>query len=284
MRRALVFGAGGAVGEAAALALRGAGWDVTASLRQTPPAAEARLARAGARIVFHTLPEGSWKADAVGADAIVFTTHISLAEAALSGVAPPKRLVVFSSNNVAADAQAPSYNLMADAEQRLRAVFPNIAIVRPTMIYGDPRLQTLTQLMRLARRWPVLPVPGSGRTRVQPVFHEDLGKLAAALCADDAPHGTFAVGGPDIVTMRDLYRAVTRALQVSRMIVPTPRFAMNIAVRAGRLTAEQVARANTDRTAIVVDPMPQALAPCTSLAEGLAHHVRLLDGAAPGGA
>lgn len=284
MRRALVFGAGGAVGEATALALRGAGWDVTASLRQAAPAAEARLAQAGARIVFHTLPEASCKADAVGADAIVFTTHISLAEAALSGVVGPKRLVVFSSNNVAADAQAPSYKLMADAERRLRTVFPNIAIVRPTLIYGDPRLQTLTQLMRLARRLPVLPVPGSGRARVQPVFHEDLGRLAAGLCADDAPSGTFAVGGPDVVTMRDLYRVVIRALRVRRLIVPTPRFAMNIAVRAGRLTAEQVARANTDRTAIVVDPLPQAFAPCTSLAEGLAHHVRLLDGAAPGDA
>jgi len=280
-RRALVFGAGGAVGEAAVLALLRAGWNVTASLRQRAPAPEARLAQAGARVVFRVLPDAAWAEDAAGADAIIFLTHISTAEAALATAAAPRRLVVFSSNNVAADASAPSYKLMAEAEQRLRAKFPSIAIVRPTLIYGDPRLQTLTQLMRLARRSPVLPVPGSGRARVQPVFHEDLGRLAAALCASDAPRGTFAAGGPDIVTMRELYRAVTRALRVQRVIVPLPRFAMNIAVRAGRLTAEQMARANADRTAIAVDPLPQAFAPHTSLADGLAHHVRLLAAATP---
>lgn len=277
--RALVFGAGGAVGEATALALLRAGWDVTASLRQHAPASEARLAQAGARLMVHVLPQAAWAEEAAAADAIVFTTHISIAESALAGAVAPRRLVVFSSNNVSADAQAPSYRLMAEAEQRLRSAFPNIAIVRPTLIYGDPRLQTLTQLMRLARRLPVLPVPGSGRARVQPVFHEDLGRLAAGLCAAGAPSGTFAAGGPDIVTMRDLYRAVTRALHVWRVIMPTPRVAMNIAVRAGRLTAEQGARAELDRSAIDVDALPQALMPCTSLADGLAHHVRLLDGA-----
>ena len=284
MTRALVFGAGGAVGEAAAVALCRAGWDVTASLRRRAPGTEMRLTQAGARVAFHVLPGVAWAEEVANADAIVFTTHVSIAEAALAGAKAPKRLVVFSSNNVAADLQAPSYRLMAEAEQRLRAKFPNIAIVRPTLIYGDPRLQTLTQLIRLARRSPVLPVPGSGRARVQPVFHEDLGKLAADLCAEDAPYGTFAAGGPDVLTMRELSRAVTGALQVRRIIVPTPRFMMNIAMRAGRLTTEQVARADADRTAIAVDPLPLALAPQTSLADGLAHHVKLLDGAIPGGA
>lgn len=284
---ALVFGAGGPVGEAAAAALARAGWRVTASMRRRDQAAVMRLQALGAAVAFHELPrDTAWARAAEGCGAVVFTTHLEVTAAALEGMTFAGRVVAFSSNNVAADADAPSYRALAAAEQRVRARFPEAAIVRPTLIYGEPRLPTLARLMRLARRSPVLPLPGSGRARVQPVFHADLGDLAAGLARPDASGGVFAVGGPDIVTMRELYAAVAAATGARPLIVPLPRFALSFAAALHLISDEQAARAEHDRVAIARDALPPELAPRTGLREGLARLFSVLEAEdeAPGGA
>jgi NADH dehydrogenase len=284
---AVVFGAGGPVGEAAAAALARGGWRVTASMRRPRDDAAARLQALGVGVTLHDLPgERNWAKAAEGADALVFATHLEITAAALDGAAFAGRLVAFSSNNVAADAEAPSYRALAEAERRVRGLFPRAAIVRPTLIYGDTRLPTLTRLMRLARLSPVLPLPGAGRARVQPVFHADLGDLAAALAHPDAPGGVFAAGGPDVVTMRALYAAVARAAGARPLIAPLPRFALSLAAALDLISDEQAVRADYDRAAITQDALPEALAPRTSLQDGLARLFSAIEAedAARGGA
>ena len=283
--RALVIGAGGPVGEAAASALARDGWAVTASMRQRRPDAEARLAALGVDLVFQDLPrDADWTRAADGCDALVWTTHLQIAADALAQARLAcARLVAFSSNNVAADPDAPSYRALAGAEAAVRARFPGAAIVRPTLIYGDVRLPTMTDLMRLAQRTLVMPLPGSGRALVQPVYHGDLGALAAGLAAPDAPSGVFAAGGPDVVSMRELYAAVARTVGARPLIAPIPRFGLSLAVRLGLISAEQAARAEKDRVAMTQDALPAALTPRTPLREGLARHFSGLQAAAQDG-
>ncbi len=275
MAHALVVGAGGAVGEAAALALLRKGWRVTASLRHDHHDVVSRLKLAGADVTFQTLPE-----DAVAlanADAVIFTTNLTLSVSALEASRlAPARLVVISSNNVAVDASAPSYLTLAAAEAHLRSHFPNVAIIRPTLIYGDPRLATVTALARMVERSPVLLLPGSGRARVQPVYYGDLGNLAAGLAELDAPSGIFAVGGPQVVNMRQFYEAVAAAAGRRRLVVPVPRFALGLAVALKILSPEQVNRVDFDRIAIAESAIPSPLQPCTSLAEGVAKLLRTM--------
>ncbi|HYD87733.1 MAG TPA: NAD(P)H-binding protein [Vitreimonas sp.] len=281
-RRAFVVGAGGAVGEAAAHKLLAGGWAVTASMHQERDDVRARLEAAGAEVMRHHLPDhAEWARAAQGCDALLLTANLAIARATLEAAElEVGRIVVFSSNNVAADPEAPSYRALADAEHALRARFAQLAIVRPTLIYGDPRLATVTRLVRMARRWPAMALPGSGRARVQPVFHDDLGCLAAGLAEADAPTGVFAAGGPEIVTMRALYAAIAKAAGVSRLVAPMP---AALLAAAGVLSAEQAARADADRVAIAQDALPTALAPRTTLREGLAHLVSAMDGSPGGG-
>lgn len=284
-RTALVIGAGGPVGEATAAALVRGGWAVTASLRQRRPDAEARLAALGVAVVFHDLPRDvDWARAADGCDALVWTIHLQIAADALAGTRLAcRRLVAFSSNNVAADPDAPSYRALAGAEAAVRTRFPGAAIVRPTLIYGDVRLPTMNELMRLAQRALVMPLPGSGRALVQPVYHGDLGALAAGLAAPGAPSGVFAAGGPDIVSMRELYALVAQTVGARPLLAPIPRFGLSLAVRLGLLSEEQAARAEKDRVAMPQDALPVELAPRTPLREGLARHFSGLRAAAPDG-
>jgi NADH dehydrogenase len=271
---ALVVGAGGAVGEAAAQALAALGWRVTASMRTQRPDAAERLRRSGANVVSHDVEEEGWPDGDY--DAAVFVTRLDLTVRALERAAglSASRVVAFSSNNVAVHPEAEIYRRLAAAEEALRARCPGAAIVRPTMIYGDARLPTLTRLMRMARKWPVLPLPGSGRARVQPVFHEDLGRVAAGLAAVEAP-GVYAVGGPDVVTMRQLFEAAARAARARCSFVAIPAALLRVAAPALSFIGfsdDQVARAERDRLAVTQTPLPADLAPRTALAEGLARH------------
>lgn len=272
--KVLVVGASGAVGEAAAHALLALGCAVRATMRRREQNAAARLEAAGAEVAALDLDSLDRLAALAGdCDAAVFATHLELAARALVAARPRVRVVVFSSNNVAIDAGAATYRALADAEAAVRLHYPGAAIVRPTLIYGDPRLPTLPRLMRIARRFPVLPVPGSGRARVQPVFHGDLGRLAAGLVMDGRA-GVFAAGGPDIVTFRALYAAAARAAGAHNLVIGTPKAALRIArgLAGARfpLSAEQIERADSDRLAVPVDPIPPGLVPSTRLAEGLA--------------
>lgn len=273
-QRALVIGAGGAVGEAVALALRGDGWAVVAGMRTPRPDAAARLTAAGAAIRKVDLDTQDWSAAAAGCDALIFTTHLALTSKAAQHVSAGVRIVAFSSNNVAIDPEAAVYHELALAERTLQARHANAAIIRPTLIYGDPRLPTVTRLLRMARTWPLLPLPGSGRARVQPVFHEDLGRLAAGLASGDEG-GVYAAGGPETVTMRALFDAALSVTGGRGTVISVPAPVLTIAsplLALAGFSADQAARAEKDRSAVLQTPLPPTLAPQTDVRTGLARH------------
>ena len=58
---------------------------------------------------------------------------------------------------------------------------------------------------------PVVPLFGGGKARVQPIHVQDLANLIEALVTDDKFAGeTLDVGGPDVVTMRELLQEIGR--------------------------------------------------------------------------
>lgn len=286
-RHAVVFGAGGAVGEATARHLADRGWRVTGSMRSKRDDAIARLAAHGVSPAFHDLRQDDWRAEAEGADALVFTVHLELAlEALLRTDIGADRILAFSSNNVAVHAETPVYRKLAFAESVLQKRHPQAILVRPTLIYGDPRLPTLPRVIAMARTWPLLPLPGTGKARVQPVFHEDLGAAAAGLAEEGEPGGVYAIGGPDVVTMRVLFRAACIAAgKPKKTIVGVPRVLLSLASPfiSKVYSGAQAARADLDRLAVALTPLPQTLAPRTDLRAGLAQLVSALDGSPAGG-
>lgn len=263
----------GAVGEAIARTLATQGCVVTALMHHRRDDVAQRLAAGGVRVVNGDIGAGvAWAEAGGGADAWILTPRADFAADALMRLAEiAPRLVVFSSNNVAIHPEASTYRALAAAETQLRARFANLAIIRPTMIYGDPRLPTVTRVMRIARAWPLIPAPGNAR--VQPVFHEDLARLAAGLAASSET-GIFAAGGPDIVSMRELFVAARNVCGGRGAVVSVPQVALRTGafLFAGRglLSLEQASRVDRDRIAVPQTPLPPALAPRVRLADGLA--------------
>ena len=110
---------------------------------------------------------------------------------------------------IAADASSESdyARTKGQGEKEVDEAFPGATIVRPSLVFGPE--DQLTNRFAAMARWPILPVLAAG-TKFQPVYVRDLGKAIAAAALDPTRHGgkTYEIGGPQVMTMEGLHRAV----------------------------------------------------------------------------
>ena len=92
------------------------------------------------------------------------------------------------------------------AEEAVRGSGLPFAIIRPTII-AAPGSPVLAGLERLACV-PIMPVPGTGAAKVQPVWVDDLVDFIVDLMGEDWQGETFDFGGPSVSTIEELMREI----------------------------------------------------------------------------
>ncbi|RZN09393.1 complex I NDUFA9 subunit family protein [Bradyrhizobium genosp. SA-3] len=155
---------------------------------------------------------------------------------------------------IGADAKSPSRYAKAKAagEEAVRAAVPSATIFRPSLMFG-PEDQFTNRFAALARISPVLPLIG-GETKVQPVYVGDVATAIADAVDGKAKAGaTYELGGPDVLTMRQIIEAILAITNRQRMLIPLPfglaRFKANFlqfAPGALKLTPDQVTMLERD--------------------------------------
>jgi uncharacterized protein YbjT (DUF2867 family) len=109
-----------------------------------------------------------------------------------------------------------------EGERAVRSTFPRATILRPSVLFGreDNFVNRFAAMARLA---PVLPVI-SGATKFQPVYAADVGRAVAAAALDPRRHGgeTYELGGPQVLTMRELMSWVCEATGRGRPLLDIP--------------------------------------------------------------
>ena len=114
------------------------------------------------------------------------------------------------------------YRTKAEGEQAVRSAFPSATIIRPAALFGreDNFINRFAGLARLA---PVLPVI-RGKTRMQPVYAADVGHAIAAAALDPRSHAgkTYELGGPQVMTMRELMEFVCKSTGHNRTMPDIP--------------------------------------------------------------
>src|ERR1700674_5549839 len=152
------------------------------------------------------------------------TVHVQGAEtiareAVRLGVA---RLVLISGLGADLQSRSPYISSRGRRELAVQQAFPGAAIVRPSAMFGpgDALFGTLASLARLL---PVLPLIGGGRTRLQPVYVEDVAEAVARILADPGTVGrTYELAGPGVYTLGELFNIALRIMGRRRLIVPVP--------------------------------------------------------------
>ena len=125
---------------------------------------------------------------------------------------------------IGADANSRSVYARSKAagEAAVRDVFPDATIFRPSVVFG-PEDQFFNRFGGLARIAPVLPLIGGGHTKFQPVFVGDVAKaVVAALSGSTGAGAPYELGGPEILTMRDVMNRVLDYTMRKRPLVPVP--------------------------------------------------------------
>jgi NADH dehydrogenase len=132
----------------------------------------------------------------------------------------------------------PYYHAKWEMEQTVAGSGLEHVIFRPSFVFGRDG-GVLPTFIRQVRWSPVTPVVGSGETRLQPIWVDDLAAYFARAVDDPAAaNRTFELGGPDAVTWNELYQRIQRVLGKRRATVHLP-FGL---VRAGATVAELLPR------------------------------------------
>jgi uncharacterized protein YbjT (DUF2867 family) len=109
----------------------------------------------------------------------------------------------------------------AQAEEAVLAAFPKAVIARPSLIFG-PGDGFFNLMASMARLLPIMPLIGA-KTRFQPVYVGDVAD-ALALAAEGAVTGGLAyeLGGPEVVSHKELLEIILRETQRNNLLLPLP--------------------------------------------------------------
>ncbi|MGK2851099.1 MAG: complex I NDUFA9 subunit family protein [Candidatus Limnocylindrales bacterium] len=259
MSTILVTGASGFVGSHTVPALIDAGHRVVALVR-TPTSGEVvsgRLSaaqrdglelRTGDVTRSDSLPAAVAGVDAVlhlvaiprdfrkGADLRLINTEGTRAVVEAMKEAGVQRLVHMGAMGVEDDPTLHYASSKAKAESIVRSSGLDWTILKPSLQFGpgDGFFNIIADLVRLSPG--IVPVPGNGQSRFQPIHVDDVAKVAVASFADAGTVGaSLDLGGPRYWTYKEITQEVLSALGKKRLILPMPLPVIRLVAAASEL-------------------------------------------------
>ncbi len=133
----------------------------------------------------------------------------------------------------------------AETKRRAEAVLDSTPLavthLRPTMIYGRGSKEW-DLFARIVLLLPAVPIPGTGRSTLRPVYVEDMLDIVGRVLDDDvAIARTYDVAGPAPISTRGLVELVGRAQGVRRRALGVPARPVLFGARLlGRVTERPV--------------------------------------------
>src|SRR3954468_17255780 len=156
---------------------------------------------------------------------------------------------------IGADENSPSRygRSKAAGEKAVLEAVASATIFRPSVVFG-PEDQFSNRFAALARMSPMLPLIGGGLTRLQPVYVGDVATAVADAVDGKTQEGVaYELGGPEVMTMREIMQIILRVIERKRMLVSLPfglaklqALALQFAPGAFKLTPDQVELLRSD--------------------------------------
>ncbi|WP_316182997.1 complex I NDUFA9 subunit family protein [Bradyrhizobium sp. SZCCHNRI1009] len=125
---------------------------------------------------------------------------------------------------IGADPESASSYARAKAagEAAVLAAVPEAVIMRPSVVFG-PEDQFTNRFAGLARISPFLPLIGGGETKMQPVYVGDVASAVAdAVDGKAQPGATYELGGPEVLSFREILKIILDITDRDRALLPVP--------------------------------------------------------------
>ena len=126
-------------------------------------------------------------------------------------------------SGIGSNAASPSVYIRkrGEGELAVRAAFADAVLLRPAVMVGPDDL-FLTTILKLLR-FPIHPMFGRGRTRLQPAYVEDVAEAIARVLQGSAMNAvTFECGGPRVYSYEDLLSTVAQGARLKPLLIPVP--------------------------------------------------------------
>ena len=281
--KVLVLGASGFIGRHIAHALRRSGFEVVCGVRSSGGATCGTTVEVDYRRD-HTAAD--WLPRLVGIHAIVNAVgilresrelsfdavHVKAPIALFEAAAACGVMKIVQISALGADDDAVSrYHLSKKgADDALSRMDVRWTIMRPSLVFGEQGMSA--SLFTALSTLPVIPVPGEGAQRVQPIHIDDLSEAIVRLLESDAQDGhRIDAVGPVALTLREFLQALRSAMRLRRaLVLRVPMTLVRAAAALGdhsrhslldRETLGMLLRGNTaspDAIASVLGRMPRA--------------------------
>ncbi len=148
-----------------------------------------------------------------------------------------RRVVHISITNPSEDSPLEYFRGKARLERALKESGLSYAILRPAVLFGQEDI-LVNNIAWCLRHFPVFGVFGDGQYQLQPIFVDDLAKLAVEQGRAQA-NTTIDAVGPETFTYRDLVCEIGRIIGKPRPIVSiSPAVGVSIASIIGKLTGD----------------------------------------------
>lgn len=110
----------------------------------------------------------------------------------------------------------------AAGEAAVLTAFPGATILRPSVLFGRED-QFVNRFAAMIAALPVVPVL-RGEAKFQPAYVADAADAVVAALADPRAHGgkTYELGGPDVMTLAEVYRWIAREIGSTAPLVELP--------------------------------------------------------------
>ncbi len=117
----------------------------------------------------------------------------------------------------------------AEAEDMVRNSGLKFTIFRPSIIIGpwDGFTKKLVDMLKLS---PVLPIPGEGKAKFQPLYVKDWMKCIGKVVDNaDSYISTYEIGGPEHLSYREIVEQLSRAMGYKKPAFKMPMGIMKLA-------------------------------------------------------
>ena len=249
-----VFGASGFLGRYVVRALTARGWRVRAAVRNPHTAHELKVIGDVGQVQLMQanlrFPKSIARA-VEGSDAVINLVSIlfesgrqtfdalnvngpdSIGEAcAAAGITNVAHVSAIGAN---INSESDYARTKGEGEAVLRSHVAQADILRPSIIFG-PEDEFFNRFAGLTAFAPALPLIGGGKTKLQPVFVEDVAAAVAISVTRGTSGRTYELGGPQAYTFKTLLEFILETIGKKRFLAPVPWFASNMIGFGGELS------------------------------------------------